>query len=545
MKKIKYISLICLVFVLTTTACNEDFFELDVPFDSPITDTQTLDASIAGAYYNLTGSGGNGSTFANILAFSIAISDEAYFPNEANGEGNILSFYDRENVTESGWLNTVWTSAYGTIGTVNVSLDFIATNPFPGLPTRSEIPRMEGELKFIRAYAYWMLAKAFCPPYETGGANSARILPYRINAPSGLQEAVQGEPATVDEIYQLIVNDLIDAKELLPNDYTEVHEDFQELYMHGRANRFSAAALLSRVYFQMGQFDMAEAEADFVIDQNGGRHGLDENPLTTWARTWNETALTKESLWTYSIGRTPNVNGMGPGSDWKIPRRYEFYNFFSRFSTQAQQTAPLTHNNGSRTLSVSETLLSQAGWIDGDGDETDAARADKRYQELFLRVEAGNDPVFDAIDEPLVWSNRYYRFNGEGGNAGRATSHPILRIAEVYLTRAIIRFNNGDLQGAADDLNVIRERAWDEDVAGEPYTEITSGTITADKIHTERMIEMAFQGDRSHYLQALQLNIPNGDRGPGSIPYNDNSLYWPIPEREKELNTALQGQLGN
>jgi hypothetical protein len=140
------------------------------------------------------------------------------------------------------------------------------------------------------------------------------------------------------------------------------------------------------------------------------------------------------------------------------------------------------------------------------------------------------------VSDVHFWNNKYYR----GPNANRRIGGiPLLRFAEVVLTRAILRFNANNLQGAADDLNMVRSRAWNEAVAGEPYTDLQPNQITANLIHTERMIELAFEGDRIHYLQALKQPIPAGDRQGGAIPFNHPSLYWPIPVREKELNQGI------
>ncbi len=148
----------------------------------------------------------------------------------------------------------------------------------------------------------------------------------------------------------------------------------------------------------------------------------------------------------------------------------------------------------------------------------------------------GTDPTITALPRRQYFINKYYRGPQESWRIGAV---PLLRLPEMYLTRAIIRLNRGDAAGAAADLNVVRARAWNQQAAGEPYTPLAAGAVTADLIHQERWKEMAFEGDRLHYLQALQLPVPNGDRGPGAIPHNDPSLQWPLPLRERELNQGL------
>jgi starch-binding outer membrane protein, SusD/RagB family len=117
-----------------------------------------------------------------------------------------------------------------------------------------------------------------------------------------------------------------------------------------------------------------------------------------------------------------------------------------------------------------------------------------------------------------------------------------IRLAEIYLTRSICRFKANDKQGAANDLNIVRKRAWDENLAGISYESsanyVTASNITEQMISDERLIEMFMEGDRIDYLRGLKVNVGNGERGPGSVPYTDKGFVWTIPTQEKELNQA-------
>jgi hypothetical protein len=85
----------------------------------------------------------------------------------------------------------------------------------------------------------------------------------------------------------------------------------------------------------------------------------------------------------------------------------------------------------------------------------------------------------------------------------------------------------------------VAKRAWDATAAGSAFVPVSAGTITAAMIHNERWKELSFEADRIFYLQALKINIPNGDRDGSTIPYNSPSLYWPLPLTEYDLNTGL------
>ncbi len=63
----------------------------------------------------------------------------------------------------------------------------------------------------------------------------------------------------VSTVYDQIITDLIDAKDLLTEEYPDTGERI-------RVNKFAAAALLARVYLYKGDYTKAEAEASSVID---------------------------------------------------------------------------------------------------------------------------------------------------------------------------------------------------------------------------------------------------------------------------------------
>lgn len=519
--------------ILVASSCNEDeFFELEYPVEDPWQTPTDFEKAAIGVYYAMTGNGGNGSLFANRRIPSVAISDEGVFVFEAGGDADVQSMYNRVSETELGLMNNVFNAAYFVIGTANAGLELFENtdNPFPNFP--KELPnviRIRGELHFGRAFAYWSLAKSYCPPYEPNGANDARILPKRLRLPGNIEEANNSELFTTQEVYEQVIADLLEAKEYLPLEFdASIHHPS---YQEGRVTRYGAAAMLARVYFQMGKTTEALAELNYVIDQNDGRFDLSEEPIEAWNKiTTNEKG--KETIWFYQQADGDGITNNG----WKDIRRLEYLDFNRR-----QDDGP-NSNSSVRTLAVSRTFLEAMGWIDDDGNETEAALNDLRYTQLFRRVPGGTDPRFTDINAgqldgtgTLVWPDKYY----QGSNRDQ-TSLPVLRLSEMYLTRAIILFNNSDLQGAADDLNAVRSRAWDEATAGVAYSPVTAAEITAEMIHNERMIEMAFEGDRAHYLQAQQIDIPNGDRGPGAIAWNDPGLWFPIREREKEINNAFR-----
>ena len=106
----------------------------------------------------------------------------------------------------------------------------------------------------------------------------------------------------------------------------------------------------------------------------------------------------------------------------------------------------------------------------------------------------------------------------------------MIRLSEIYLTRAILRLKAVDAVGAAADINKVRARAGLTALAA----------VTENDIHNERWKELNFEGDRVNYLRALRIDIPNGDRGAGVQTWNSPKWQWKVLARETELNEAYK-----
>jgi hypothetical protein len=101
---------------------------------------------------------------------------------------------------------------------------------------------------------------------------------------------------------------------------------------------------------------------------------------------------------------------------------------------------------------------------------------------------------------------------------------PIIRLAEMYLTRAEANFRNNTSVGAAplSDINLIRTRV------GLPAL----SSLTLDAITKERYLELAFEGHNLPEAKRLQKSV-------GALNWNSPKLILPIPQREMDVNKSL------
>jgi len=107
---------------------------------------------------------------------------------------------------------------------------------------------------------------------------------------------------------------------------------------------------------------------------------------------------------------------------------------------------------------------------------------------------------------------------------------PVIRLAEVYLNRAEARVHQGDGAGAAQDLNVVRERS-DAGSYASPAT-------LAD-CEKERNVELYLEGDYFHNMKRLQKPDFAIDINGNKYNWDDVKLVFPIPKSQTDVNPNL------
>lgn len=511
--------IIIFLFSLAFTSCNEDFFELDRPPQEPWTTLEDFERAPIGAYGILFSDREWVQAWPNYAVIMTSLGDDVAYVSD-NQWG-----YQRKTNEGTDLSNRNWWLLYRGIGAANAALDFVAENNGNPYPEASEadkqntLNRIVGELHFIRGFCYYLLETTFGNAYVPDGDNSQKDITLHTKFVHSALEATNPKIGTTQEVWDLILEDFKEAKELLPNSYNPAlhHPSYQV-----RANKFAAAGMLMRTYFQRGEYNLAKQECDFIIEQNGGAYDLSEDPI----EAFNKSGYAQR----------------GREVIWYLP-----YSDQTLFPPSHMSVLNATWNSEkcrwNETRMATKTIK-RLGWMDdpiGNSKINMAALRDKRFQQLMkVRYpKSSATPIQETDDRPevaemtTIWPFKYYR----GPNADY-TNLPLLRLAEVYLTRSILRFLDGDRAGAAADLNQVRRRAWDVNVGG-PYMEITAADITADMIHDERLIELFNEADRINYLRSLKVEIPEGDRGDGKDPYTSDKFIWAIPESETLYNDGL------
>ena len=521
------IATVSLALLATTTACKDTFFDSARQQTNIATDqwssTLDLERLMAGAYYGISGYAGNQGLHGLQVNHEALLSDMGYLHTPGVTEDWPTVLYTRKNNRNDLWpYASMWSGGYQAAALANELIGWVEKNgPFKDQYGPTWTDRLLGESYFLRAWVYFTLVRMHAPAY---GANNSAPAILLNTQPSKDPFANPGR-ATVQQVYDLLLSDLDKATKLLPETFNAQRDPVE---YQDRATRDAARFLLARVHFQMKNFAKAKEQIDLLIATN--RYPVTDDPI----ESWNKTGLGvkgKEVVWQYVQYSTAQ-------QQWKSSPAGAYLGFSSRGNA--------TQINNGRIISASDAFLKAVGW---DADKlsitsvpanrppatlgTQAnftiANPDKRLAQLWRAIPAGFDPrtEFTAYTRPYVWCNKWNRLNAPANN--NLFSLPLMRSAELYLTRSIIRFNDGDKAGAAVDLNVVRLRAGLEPVP--------AASLTENDIHNERMRELAFEDDRLYYLQALSMPIPPGDRvGEQPLDWKSAQFAMPIPSTETDVN---------
>jgi len=566
--KSKYFNiLIIIVLLLSFGSCEnyiDDFFEIKRPQESQWTTTATFEQGLNKCYINVqwTYAGGKGyPQFLDYLLSGVAMLSPGCAVGQ-QGEQVLNRVFEPNNIYES-----VWNIGYNTIALSNLAIDMYENDPdhnplhldVSGEDYKHNYLRQVAEFHFVRGYTYWWLSKMWAPRYIHNGDNSSIAIPLKTTTSFSMEEIRNEKLGTVEEIYQQVIEDLKYAKGNLPDRFTLNSWNNVPGYECGRANKWVATAMLGKVYFLMGKYAEAKAEFDEVISyaESTGTYQFEEprDPFIQ-ARAFN---VPKESIWEFNSG---NVDGQyEKENQYVYPGRN--MGFRNRDSQGHElETSPLNGvgttlggYGGGVAVTIGYTSLEKMGWmadpLNGDYTVTPEAEADLRYKQVYhlmLPYEPGivkGDPRYittesfighSLIVTPVVYIDKFFR--GEHPY-GRFSKFPLIRLADIYLLRAWLRWKDNDLQGAADYLNLVWNRSNPTNI-----NIYSAANVTHEAIYIEYLREMTGEGWTCDFMMGTQMTIPKGDANllqdivdPNTeVPPPYAGWYWPIPPSEQSLN---------
>ncbi len=393
--KLKYIAL-SLSMVFALSSC-ESILDIDPPTDSLTTDVtfSTAEGIRTAATGFYTDNFLNNIMYYQALELYVSqISDELQARS-----GQFAEYYQNNYNASSSYFSNIWTALFKSIYGANDFLEHVeGSNVIP----ESELDVYRGEALFFRANAYFYLVNLF--------GDVPLLNTYDVNVTATAGRAPEAE------VYQQIVNDLLQAQQLLKNSgngTTRISSD-------------AATALLARVYLYTEQWDKAVAEANKLI---------------------------------------PTVDG-GQGSKYQLET-------IDRVFLASSKEAILQSNQEGFTGTGSYVGYTRVGSI-----FIPNARA--TYATYYFCDELANDLRSEPSDLRNSWIGEkvgsggktyYYPYKYKNVTTPSSSTdyeyYVILRLAELYMIRAEASVHLGKLEQAVSDINKIRERAALKEYTGE------------------------------------------------------------------------------
>lgn len=228
---------------------------------APIIDKASTETALRGVYRQLASAGYYGETYVTL----------GYFPSgdiknlTTGGAANLVNVNFRADDVN---FNTAWNAIYTTINRAN---HVISKTPSVTDPLLTEALKNQyiGEAKFIRALAYFDLARAW------GGVQLI------LEPTSSLVERAEVPRSSLDETYNQVLTDLQDAEQLLPETLNRI-----------RATKRTVWALRARLHLYRGEWALAEEYSSKLIDLSADYSLV--KPFSAWFK--NSVIATPESI---------------------------------------------------------------------------------------------------------------------------------------------------------------------------------------------------------------------------------------------------------
>jgi hypothetical protein len=389
--------------------------------------------------------------------------------------------------TQDG-LDRWWTQLYVGIKRANVVIEKV-----PDIAMDDALKsRYIAEAKFIRGLFYFDMVRAW------GGVPIVTTTDPELNLTR----------ASTEEVYSLILSDLKNAAENLPN-----RSEYESIDV-GRATKGAANALLARVYLFRGDFENAEIYAMAVINSN--QYNLEPNFIDANGINGNNGVESVFEIGALQVDGTSsggnqyaNTQGVRgtPNKGWGFNR----------------PTENLRNSFESGDPRVEGTIIDLGDVIDDIEILGDASTPDETYEDgNLVEVECYNRKVWvPGVTTTSNWGHH----------------RRLIRYADVLLMAAEALNENNKPTDALVYLNMVRERArgGNEDIL--PDITTTDVGELRNVIYRERRHELAMEGIR--FWDLVRAGRAPQVLGPLGFVEGKHELL-PIPQSEIDIS---QGKL--
>ena len=486
MKINKYLSVLALASLLFGATSCSDYIDIDPENSVPeekvdYTNLDNMYMPVSGVYAKVR----TGAMHWVIWPLSI-VRDGDVWSGKPDDQAPLVDM-GNYNYDQGFWgLNEMWNQYYGIIKVANSALESLdeyavyATTDAQKATNRS----YQGEVKFLRAYAYYRLVQAFGP-----------VTILRSNTQTNLTRS------TIEAVNKYMLEDL----EYAYNNCPEVRPN--EMAHIGAVSAYSAKALAAKVYLNMGQYDQVEKLTDDIINSRKFKLYEDFYQLFKIPGKLCNESLFECQCTDFGQGSGEMVdadqwfNFQGPslqGPSISVGG-WGFIGYSDEFKAWAE-----SRNEGVRAT----TTFLVGGTTTPSGDFI-------KPQQNSIRTNCWNGKAYTPTNQMTEGRTKY----------GSNNNIRVLRYADVLLMNAEAKVKLG--KNGDEPFNEVRRRAH--------MPELTN--VTFDQILDERRMELCCEwGERYNDLirtgKAAEVLGPKG--------WTVEKTYYPLPLDQITDNADLK-----
>ncbi|MEC5146410.1 RagB/SusD family nutrient uptake outer membrane protein [Chitinophaga sp. 212800010-3] len=374
-----------------------------------------------------------------------------------------LRTYYQNNLSPSEMVS-LWQILYNKLYVINAAIEGL--NNSTGLDPSLK-KQLQGEAKFMRAFVLFYLTNLY------GDIPLVTSIDYTVNYV--LSRSSQ------QQVFVQIISDLKESQNLLSSDYLDgtILSNTKERV---RPTKWAAIALLARCYLYTHDWENAESQANFVIN-NTALYNLESLDRTFLMNN-------REAIW---------------------------------------QLQPV--NQGANTEDAKTYIIPPEGL----GFLNPVYLSDH----LLNSFELGDQRKSKWIDTITSGGTLYYfvyKYKSAVFNAPVTEYHTIFRLAEQYLIRAEARAQQNNINGALEDVNTIRKRAQLNPL------NISNKDDLLTAIYHERQVELFtewghrwFDLKRTQTVNGIMSKVTPEKGGT----WSPNWQFYPIPANDIKIDGNL------
>ena len=396
--------------------------------------------------------------------------------------------FDDNNIRRIG---QIWEGCYEIINETNVIIKQLQDKDIEDLSADLK-NRLIGEARFNRALSYFYLVRLF-------GDVPLRLEPETQNF---------NIPRTPkNEVYSQIIEDLEYGENNLPSSYSESNL--------GRATKWAATSVLSKVYLTRKNWDQAASKAQEVMN-SGEFHLVKVEEPEDFQKMFGPTVNTHpEDIFSLIHVREP---GLGHPAMWLM-----------HINSPGNYTAGT--GGAYAWLGNMESFLGD--WVQPIEDIPE--NPDLRVRDWMYH---GADTVVLSEELPMLFKKFRDTESPDHGN-----DTPIMRYTEVVLiyAEATAMANGAPTSESYEWINKVRRRAHGEPLDEPSQWDIETGLSAEEfqeKLLLERGKEFIMESKRWYDLIRTGTAIET-IRAAGDENIKERHLLWPIPAREIDNNDAI------